>query len=778
MFRLPCPSRERLAAVDFFRALSLLLCLSLGLFAAPLRAQEVRFLGIRLNGLARAETASVFVLPDRRLAIDAATLDALGLRRPETAAACGGAPCYALDGQAWRWTIEAATQTLILEAGPQAFVEHHLEGDGKRWQNALSPVLPGAFVNYDLQWQRADGRDVGSGFFEVAAFSAQGSGLLTGFWNSASPWQPWVRLDSTWTLDLPERMQSLRFGDAVVQPGSWGRALRFGGLQWSSNFATQPGFVTFPLPALRGEAVQPSTLDLLVNHNRQMHGEVPAGPFEITDVPLVNGAGEVQMLVRDMMGRQQVVSQSYYVSQRLLRPGLRDFSLEFGAARLDYGIASAHYGRLLFAGTERYGVSPVFTRELRAEIQADRASLGAGGVWLLGGLGTASLGLAASHGPNGSDGLLAAGFERRSAGFSFSLRGEYAGRHFERLGVLPEATPRQSLYAQIGMPLGGSGLALGFARQTTWQGGENRVLTASYGIELGRAAYLGFYAFHDAVNAPHLTLGLVLTWLIDRDTHASADLSSRGGSAQTTWQLQRALPPGEGWGYRLLAGSGGVDRADAGAYWRTAQASYSAEAMSYQGMSLFRLGLAGALALTADGAFLSRRIEDSFAVVKVADYAGVRVYRDNLEVARTDAAGRALVTGLRAYQQNPLSIDSADLPLDAEVRHFELKLAPGLRSAVLAEFPVRHVRSARFRIVAGNGQPLPPGTQLRLVAAGADDNASPVGFDGHAFVSGLGERNLLQASWNERRCRAELSLDPAATGIVQLGDVICQGDLP
>ena len=46
--------------------------------------------------------------------------------------------------------------------------------------------------------------------------------------------------------DFPDKLTTLRIGRRVNVPGAWGRAVRFGGMQYSTNFATQPGFIAFP----------------------------------------------------------------------------------------------------------------------------------------------------------------------------------------------------------------------------------------------------------------------------------------------------------------------------------------------------------------------------------------------------------------------------------------------------------------------------------------------------------------------------------------------------
>lgn len=728
-------------------------------------------LAVRINGIDSGD-AVFLLLPDGRLAVPEASLRAWHLMPPVGDALDADGKIWFrlddIDGVSYR--VDAAGQTLLLHAPPAAFTATSIAGDSATLRP--TPAQPGGFLNYDLQWLRGGGRDSGSGLFELGAFNAWGSGTATALWNGASSNKPWVRLDTSWNFDVPERMQSLRLGDTIGRAGTWGRAVRFGGVQWGTNFATQPNFITFPLPALRGEAALPSTFDVYIDNVRRLHGDVPPGPFDLSSVPVITGQGQIQLVVRDLLGRQQVITQPYYASQRLLKPGLHDFSIDAGAVRENYGIDSANYGRFMLAATERLGISPGFTRELRAEVLRDQQTLGAGGVWMLPSFGIASLAAAISNGPDGAGRLLSASIERQAKDISFSLHAQYAERNFVQLGLTPTFAPRRILSASLGFPVGGNGLVVGYLQQSIWQGNENRLLSANYSLRLGQRSQLGFYALRNFAGEPNLTAGVMLTLVLDERTTASADMSRFGEHNQTTLQMQRNLPAGNGFGYRLLAGQGQFDRLGASAAWRTERGDISAEAARFSGSDAYRVGFSGGVAVAGGGAFLSRRIDDSFAVVKVDDYPDVRVYRDNQEVTRTDRRGLALITGLRAYQENPISIEQADLPLDAEVDSLQLKLIPPFRSGVVAAFPARRSRAATFRLVGEDGRPLPAGATVRL---DGQDKEFPVGYDGKTFVTGLAPHNRLLGEWKGGRCVADLDFARESEPMPDLGTVICKG---
>ncbi len=757
-------------------ALPLLLVMGCALALAGGLEGEPLLLAVRVNGAEVGETTTVWRLPDGSLNVAEQDWLAWRLKAQDL-------PRSQIDGRAHirlaevpglTYRIDGPSQTLVLSVPAAWFTPTELSY-GADEASDLTPSRPGGFFNYDLAWQSRSGRGSGGGLFELGLFNGWGSGTTTALWRDSPAGRRQVRLDSTWTLDRPQRMERWRLGDSISRGGSWGRSVRFGGVQWSTDFAVRPDFVPYPRPGLAGEAVLPSTLDVYLDNVHVWQSDVPPGPFELANLPVMSGQGEVRLVVEDLLGRQQVIEQSYHTSPQLLRPGLRDFSYELGAIREDYGLANAHYGRSMLVATDRLGVRPDFTREWRAELTSQQQAVGAAGVWLVPPLqgihvGTLNFAAAASHSPAGRGTLLSLGLERRTRGISFSGQVQHASREFAQIGQRADQAPRQRLVASLGIPLGGRSLGLGFVRQTLWAGDDHRLLSASYSMRLGRSAQLGLYAVRSNAANNRLHAGVILTMAVDDRTTLSADVGRRRERTRYSLQAQRNLPAGDGWGYRLQARDGGMFAVAASL--RSPYADVVAEAVHTGGAMEHRASVSGGVALAGGGLMLTRSLGGSFAVVQVADYAGVRVYRDHQEVARTNARGLALVTDLRAYQKNPIEIEQADLPLEADVGALKLVLTPALRSGVVADFPVRSGRGASLRLLGPGGVPLPPGTPVRV---DGDERTFPVGFDGRLFVNRIRDGLRLSAEWNGRRCGAHLPQEAIAEGLSDLGNVVCEG---
>jgi outer membrane usher protein len=209
-----------------------------------------------------------------------------------------------------------------------------------------------------------------------------------------------------------------------------GWPVRFGGLQWARNFTTDPGFITFPTPAIGGLAEKPSVVDIYVNNVKSLSEQVPTGPFDLYNVPVTTGKGELSLIVKDLLGREYIVTVPYYASPSLLRKGLSDFSYETGFRRNNYSTKSNDYGSFLVSTTHRYGISETFTGEAHLEGEKDIGMASISGVWLHQSFGVFSLGIAGSHGNSGWGQQALLGYDYVSRRFSFGISSRMSTQRF------------------------------------------------------------------------------------------------------------------------------------------------------------------------------------------------------------------------------------------------------------------------------------------------------------------------------------------------------------
>ena len=275
------------------------LVLELPAAAVASRALAETFLEVRLN-MQPPQNALFLRQADGTLYARKDDLLRWRLRLPPARALMQrGEEFYALrDFAGLRYRVDEESQAVFVEAPASLFQGTELRATGTRFAAPTRPP-PGAFLNYDLFLNRIQDNTLRSGLVELGAFGRPGVGVTSFLAQPSVDHARAVRLDSTWTYDRPGKLDSIRLGDSISGSGSWARSVRFGGLQWATNFSTQPGLVTFPLPGVTGEAVVPSTVDLYVNDALRLSREVPSGPFTITDLPVVTGRGEARVVVRD-----------------------------------------------------------------------------------------------------------------------------------------------------------------------------------------------------------------------------------------------------------------------------------------------------------------------------------------------------------------------------------------------------------------------------------------------------------------------------------------------
>ena len=735
--------------------------------------------GVALPGITRVEQ-----LADGRLVLPLDAWSAAGLAPPP-----GGMVMlpddlrgYAIqDAPGLRHELNDSLQTLQLTAPASAFAGTLL---GLGAEPVAPPKFgpPGVYLNYDASVTHAQSGSKAIGVvIEGIAFSGRDSLVSGAVVVHDGRTRQTIRTETYWRRDLPGRMETLVLGDAIGGGGAWSRRVRFGGIRFARDFSLAPGYVTYPLPTIRGSAALPSTVDILVNNQlRSSNPGVGPGPFDEVNVPMASGSGEVNLVVRDLRGVETVITQKYYLSPRLLAPGQSDFSFDAGWLRRNFGVPGSDYGPSFGAATYRYGISTALTGEGRVEVQKDRQAVGFDLAGVIGTLGSAQATAAWSRsnsdgrpGPR-SGGRYLVAFERSTPrGGNGSVQWEHFDAGFRQFGDLgSEVRPRNRMQVQTGMALARSALGLSYTRQTTWEGDNFRLLAINAGTPIFDNLFLSLYANKRLGPEGAWSVGLNLLMPLEKRRSLIATSSrDSGGPFTTAVQASQSPPVGPGWGWRVRASDQAQQQAQAGAILNSSVGQFQAEANAGKGNNAIRLGASGSAGWLAGLPFATRRIgHDAFAVVRVADLEGIPVYRSNQVAATTNRQGLALVTGLRPFQKNQISINPDELPLNMQIQGVEEMATPYARNGVLVDFPVRRTRSALVVIVQPDGKPVPAGT---LVTVLPGEEAFVVGKRGETYLTDLNDSNHLVVIWPDGACELTFALAPAASEEPRIGPLTC-----
>ena len=452
--------------------------------------------------------------------------------------------------------------TLTINVSPDAFTETERSAQAEK-TSPLVKTSVGGFLNYDLLAANSTETNQSSGQFELGYFNHYGVGITDLLAERLDNGLLITRLDTTWTTDFPEKLQTIHIGDTVSIPGTWGSSLRFAGIQFGTNFGTQPSFVMSPPQSAVGQATVPSTVDVFVNNALASHQSVPPGPFSISNLPVITGSGEVRLVVRDLLGREQIITRSFYGSQTLLRKGLEDYSYEFGAVRENFGIDSNDYGNWLGSGTYRHGLSERFTGEIHVEAMGSKTTLGAGGDTLLPLFGTINAYIAGSQN-NADFGMLAlVGFDRLAQPWSIGARTQWTTVSYTQLGLATsQLAPAQLSSANLSYVLhkGGS-IGIAYVEQRNRDQADTRIATLNYSVSLGNMGSLIISALQNFADDSGRTYLAMFSVSLDNSMslYVSSQFMRNGNDYTTT--MQRNLPLGEGYGYRLQGSTSGAREA-------------------------------------------------------------------------------------------------------------------------------------------------------------------------------------------------------------------------
>lgn len=604
---------------------------------------------------------------------------------------------------------------------------------------AVTPSSPAVFVNYDFLVSAGDRMFSTTGLFDVVATSRYGS-LTHSFVNrdlggSSAPGGGAERLATTYRQDWVNSPATLELGDSTVRPGAFGLPLRFGGVALYYNYGLRPGFVTQPLPRFSGEAVTPSTVDVFVNGQLRRSVDVPPGPFTLNEVTVITGAGQARLVIRDALGREQLVDATFYSAGRLLRRGLSQYALSGGSLRKPGVGATPEYDNGYLSALWRQGITDALTLEARAEMELGVTRVAGFAAAFALPVGEAEISGAINDTNGQTHWLGGAGYRYLSPKTSATLRWDEADQGFRLAGVVDPLMMIQHLVTATASQqlTPGMSLNLGWIEQRSASGHTQRSANAGLAWSLpGGATSLLSVARVSQSQSSSDSLRLTLTLPLGADRFATASVDG-GTVRQNTISVQRSLPFSEGIGYRLSASDGSIGtRGEASVRAQSRTVLLSAETSMFQDQPGYsRFGARGSLGTLGGAVFAARSIDDSFALVQAPGVANVPIQPNGQPAGRTDSKGRLVLP--RVAGLVPQRVEAEVDALDPEVAVLEERAAfvAAPRSAVIATLGLKRVSSALIRAVRPDGSVLSAGAPVQ---GRGDVETSSVGPRGEIFV--------------------------------------------
>jgi len=650
---------------------------------------------------------------------------------------------------------------------------------------------PGGFFNYAADYAAGD-----SGRFSVLSVPVEAGARMGGgfaytdaIFTRTDGGGPevvdrLVRQESHLTVDDEDALVRYRLGDQAVASEPLGGAARIGGVSAAREFSISPHFIRYPGISLTGTLATPSDVEVYSNGILIRRDRLPAGEFTYEDLPRTTGAGESEILIRDAFGRESRVRSPFYVSPRLLKPGLSSFRYAFGVRREGFGRSSFDYGGPVFSATHRVGVSPRLTAGLRAELDGDVANGGPEAAFLLGRLGEVDTAAAWSR-DTGRDGQAwRAGYTYAGRTLGLRLSGVGRSREYATISLgADDDRVRRDLEGTISLRVPWVGPFSVSHRMARSQPGPDLERTSVFFARpLGRATSLFVRATRSRLDVVEDDLFVGLSHSLGPSRSLTADWQQHEENATGRATLQKSAPLGPGWGYRV-EGSRTVDPVledhDVGTgfvEYHGPHGVYQAEGRTETGTDSYRASAAGALAWTGGARGWTRPVNDAFALVRVPGVEGVKVYHDSRLAARTGPDGTAIVPDVISYVDNRIAIDATDVPLGYELSVDSRTVTVPYRGTGEVAFPAARTQAVVGRLVTGEGVGRMPVelTWMTLTDGGAEKRV-PVGRGGEFYLENPSPGDHpARVTWKGRECAFTIHVPESDDVMVEVGEVVCR----
>jgi outer membrane usher protein FimD/PapC len=669
-----------------------------------------------------------------------------------------------------------------------------------RYEDALRPTQPSAFFNYALSVTGDESFDQSRTQVTTEVGGRIGDTLLysSGNYIDQPGTRGYTRLQTSATYDQRDSLQRLIAGDFFTPVRELSASVPMGGLSFSKYYPMDPFFIQYPTLNLNTTATLPSQVEVKIDGNTVARQQVQPGPVDIVNITGYTGARNVQVVVRDAFGREQVYQQPYYFTDFALKEGLHDYSYNLGFVRENYGVESNDYEKPAFSGFHRYGFTDQLTLGLRGEAREGMANAGPIGTVLLPGAGIIGAGASVSNGAGRTDYAGSFFYSFVAPRYSVNANARYFGDDYLLLPFGQPSQTRNFATASVAYSPTRHGTISTSYTVTEPRNLESlRAWNVGYNVSLfgGRGILtLGYTKNSGLVD--DWTGSVVFRYLFGRDYSVVVSAVRAGNFKSQSLSFEKTVPAGEGYGFSIGPGraeSPGGSSTLANAFGQY-NGRYAALLGRYQGSSndritrgLAEVSVASGIGYVQNRFFVSRPLTDSFAIVKVGDVPDVPVLANGQFQGTTDASGEVVVSPMISFYDNYITFEQRAVPLDYAFTSAQLVASPAFRSGSYFKFDVKKNRAVLGRLeheVKGRRVPI-EFRELKVTRTGTDIRSWEAlygpGFFLQSFTATGGEfyiEQLEPGEWllqveGDPACVATIRVPETEEALTELGAVLC-----
>ncbi|ECC5532692.1 fimbria/pilus outer membrane usher protein [Salmonella enterica] len=681
--------------------------------------------------------------------------------------------------------------------------------------------IPALILGWDASTQHTEYHGAWSGRSDANYVRLQ-PGINLGPWRlrNASTWQKSSNRPGEWqsAYTYAERginaMKSrLTLGESYT-PGSVSDSIPFRGVMLASDESMVPYDQREFAPVVRGIARTQARVEVRQNGYTMSTTIVPAGPFEITDLPSTGSSGDLMVRVIESDGSLQEFTVPFNTPAVALRQGYLKYSVTGGQYR---------------SSSDNVKHTPVMSAELIYSLPwnltafgsfqaADHYQSGSAGLGLmLGAWGAMSVDMTQAHSQHYSqDSQNGQRWRIRyskalNTGTSLNMTSEeYAtdgysgladtlntwcdGHRGCRYNPSGSYTLRQknrtSVY--LSQSLGSTGyLSLNGSRQTYHNDRSgNSSWGAGYNTPLWGRAYLNLNwsrnqstdrhgrTTNDTMTSLYVSLPLgsvssvvpvYATYQMNNRTHG--DTSHELGMHGDT--LERRLH----WDVRERYRDGAGDDRTSSALYLDYLGAYGEMTGNYSHSrysSLMGTGLKSTLVVTRDGVTSGQPSGDTLALVETPGVSGTPV--GGWTGVRTDFRGYTTLGYLTPYQKNEISLDPSTLPDDTAVSLSTVSVVPTKGAVVKAAFSTSVGKRVLLTLTRSDGMPVPFGSVVTV--EGNDNSTGITGNKGRVYLTGMPDKGKVTVLWGHgqsQNCAAEIQIsDEAGPAGLYMSQALCR----
>ncbi|HFL6159502.1 TPA: fimbria/pilus outer membrane usher protein [Stenotrophomonas maltophilia] len=603
-------------------------------------------------------------------------------------------------------SFDEAEQAFKISAPALLMTRQNLSGARAARVTEVDEQPKGVLLNYDIATRTNDsGSYAVSGAHDARIGVGPGTLITTGQLNTTNNLTDYRRGISTWNFDNLKRGVAVQVGDVFTPRSAMTGTVNLGGVRVGSDRVLRRDQEFTPVPLIGGVADTRSAAEIFVNNDKMGSRNVAAGPWDLGRVPVSPGSNDVRVVIRDEFGREEVVSQRFYMTNSNLPKGQREWDIAAGLVRVD----SDTYKTPAVTAKIEQGVSNYWTAGATLQTDGTSTNVGLSNRIILGTAGAVAVEAATSNTAKGNGSALSVSYEYRARNWAMQVGHTRYSDNYWQLSqankgagsTLSTTTTGSLSLSPRGKPWSLSLAAAridystGASRQRVDLAGRYRSNRSEIGFGVGRdfetkedAVYVSFRhnfgstsASISARQSPDLT--------VRANAQGQADISNQ----RVRW-------------------SASVEDRERGTRSHV-EASTATKRLDVRGSitddergTELRTRARGSLWIGEGGATAQRYSTGSFAVVEVPGQQGVPVAGSGGFNVSTNKRGIAVLPNVRPLTQSRVSIDTTAIPFEVGIETNAMPYTARRNGGAKVKFDVASMSMVEIQLTT-DGKPVP-----------------------------------------------------------------------